>query len=74
MKKGARRGKGIKQGEKEREKAEGGTKIESEEWGVVWTLEVQRGARLHCEDTVSLIMASQSRPPLTGSLRKAHLP
>lgn len=44
------------------------------EWGVVWTQEVQRGGWVHCEDTTSLIMPSQSALLLTGSPCKAHLP
>lgn len=44
------------------------------EWGVVWTQEVQRGGWVHCEDTTSLIMPSQSTLLLTGSPCKAHLP
>lgn len=42
--------------------------------GVVWTQEVQRGGWVHCEDTTSLIMPSQSTLLLTGSPCKAHLP
>lgn len=42
--------------------------------GVVWTREVQRGGWVHCEDTTSLIMPSQSTLLLTGSPCKAHLP
>lgn len=41
---------------------------------VVWTQEVQRGGWVHCEDTTSLIMPSQSTLLLTGSPCKAHLP
>lgn len=37
---------------------------------VVWTWEVQRGGRDHCEDTTSLVMSSQSTLPLTGSPSK----
>lgn len=55
--------------EGERESAEG-----LGEWGVVWTQEVQRGGWVHCEDTTSLIMPSQSTLLLTGSPCKAHLP
>lgn len=64
---GERPGEGGRKRRRERERALRGSEV-------VWTQEVQRGGWVHCEDTTSLIMPSQSTLLLTGSPCKAHLP